>query len=230
MFCSCTPEIYKPPQQAYSPYISKGYTTHQNSQPVILILGGLRDRGEKKGEVDFVTEVYSSPLPQPTDAKRARPTRLEPSINDLVRWGVSVDTPKAGVTEHVTQTSLPLTPQQWHEGQRQKDEGYAIIRRPFNALPAIRGKQEVSLHANNLPVSRHVSLYDPRSGEVLRPDERALVRAASYLPNETIRPSPLLPPESQALKVATPVETERETQAPDNHIEGSPIERYSQVA
>ena len=34
VFCSCTPEIYKPPQQASSPYISRGYTAQQNSQPV----------------------------------------------------------------------------------------------------------------------------------------------------------------------------------------------------
>jgi transposase len=33
VFCSCTPEMYKPPQQAFSPHISKGYTAQQNSQP-----------------------------------------------------------------------------------------------------------------------------------------------------------------------------------------------------
>jgi hypothetical protein len=34
VFCSCTPAIYKPPQQALSPHISRGYTAQQNSQPV----------------------------------------------------------------------------------------------------------------------------------------------------------------------------------------------------
>jgi hypothetical protein len=34
MFCSCTPAMYKPPQQAFSPHISRGYTAQQNSQPV----------------------------------------------------------------------------------------------------------------------------------------------------------------------------------------------------
>jgi len=34
VFCSCTPEIYKPAQQAFSPHISRGYTAQQNSQPV----------------------------------------------------------------------------------------------------------------------------------------------------------------------------------------------------
>lgn len=34
MFCSCTPAIYKPPLQAFSPHISRGYTAQQNSQPV----------------------------------------------------------------------------------------------------------------------------------------------------------------------------------------------------
>src|SRR6516165_4052840 len=34
MFCSCTPAIYKVPQQAFSPHISRGYIAHQNSQPV----------------------------------------------------------------------------------------------------------------------------------------------------------------------------------------------------
>jgi putative transposase len=35
VFCSCTPAMYKPPQQAFAPHISRGYTTQQNSQPVI---------------------------------------------------------------------------------------------------------------------------------------------------------------------------------------------------
>jgi len=34
VLCSCTPEMYKPPQQAFSPHISRGYTAQQNSQPV----------------------------------------------------------------------------------------------------------------------------------------------------------------------------------------------------
>ena len=37
MFCSCTPEMYKPSQQAFFPYISRGYTAQQNSQPVNYI-------------------------------------------------------------------------------------------------------------------------------------------------------------------------------------------------
>src|SRR5215510_2454546 len=40
VFCSCTPEIYKPPQQALSSHISRGYTAQQNSQPFTTILGG----------------------------------------------------------------------------------------------------------------------------------------------------------------------------------------------
>jgi hypothetical protein len=31
VFCSYTPEMYKPPQQAFSPHIARGYTTQQNS-------------------------------------------------------------------------------------------------------------------------------------------------------------------------------------------------------
>ena len=38
VFCSCPPEIYKPPQQALSSHISRGYTAQQNSQPVIMSL------------------------------------------------------------------------------------------------------------------------------------------------------------------------------------------------
>jgi len=34
VFCSRTPARYKPPQQAFSLHISRGYTTQQNSQPV----------------------------------------------------------------------------------------------------------------------------------------------------------------------------------------------------
>src|SRR5215467_6115797 len=37
MFCSCTPAIYKVPQQAFSPHISRGYIAHQNSQPVVFL-------------------------------------------------------------------------------------------------------------------------------------------------------------------------------------------------
>src|SRR4029453_10069052 len=36
--CSCTPAMHKPPQQAFSPHISRGYTAQQNSQPVIFHL------------------------------------------------------------------------------------------------------------------------------------------------------------------------------------------------
>ena len=35
VFCTCTPAIYKPPQQAFSPHISSGYSAQQNSQPVM---------------------------------------------------------------------------------------------------------------------------------------------------------------------------------------------------
>jgi len=34
VFFSCTPAMYKPPQQAFSPHISRGYAAQQNSQPV----------------------------------------------------------------------------------------------------------------------------------------------------------------------------------------------------
>src|SRR5215813_1065543 len=39
VFCTCTPEMYKPPQQAFSPHISRGYSTQQNSQPVKKVTG-----------------------------------------------------------------------------------------------------------------------------------------------------------------------------------------------
>src|SRR5262249_18277134 len=35
LLCSCTPEIYTPSQQAFSPHIARGYTAQKNSQPVI---------------------------------------------------------------------------------------------------------------------------------------------------------------------------------------------------
>jgi hypothetical protein len=37
MFCSGTPEMYKAPQQAFSPHIARGYATQQNPQPVIQV-------------------------------------------------------------------------------------------------------------------------------------------------------------------------------------------------
>src|SRR5262245_2620912 len=34
VFCSCTPAMAKPPQQAFSPHMSRDYTAQQHSQPV----------------------------------------------------------------------------------------------------------------------------------------------------------------------------------------------------
>src|SRR5262245_45805752 len=33
-FCSCTPAMYEPHMQAFSPHVSRGYTDQKNSQPV----------------------------------------------------------------------------------------------------------------------------------------------------------------------------------------------------
>jgi hypothetical protein len=143
--------------------------------------------------IDFVTEAYSSPQPQSTDAKRERLMRLDHSTRDLVSREVSGNTSnhepqkQAGGEIQVIEKAVAIhTPQDLQEGQRQRDEGKSIIRRPFNALQSVSGKREVSRQTNNLPVPRQVALDDPRSGAVMRPGELALVRKpSSHLTEKT---------------------------------------------
>ena len=101
MFCSCTPEMYKPPQHAFSPHILRGYTAQQNSQPVMVqhqIRVPQRVRfGPSKGELVWrrpnrttLSNLLHHPIyagaytygRRPTDPKRKQPGR--PSTGRLV--------------------------------------------------------------------------------------------------------------------------------------------------
>jgi hypothetical protein len=78
VFCSCTPEIYKPPQQAFSRHISRGCTAQQNLQPVNFTHEHAKEGSEQRAKKGLTPAAVTCTMP-PTHHHTATFERGTPS-------------------------------------------------------------------------------------------------------------------------------------------------------